>query len=123
MMCDASAVCVIFKPLPGEQLGDSFNERDRESERVGEKEKTRIGTTGDGCHVLQHFGFQSHNSLTRSKAQQSKLPPAFKAKLLGVKHYYPLLFFSNRAACIKGMVLPKKEYFGIIYLDYVILNL
>lgn len=122
-MCDAKAVCVIFKPLPGEQLGDSFNERERESERVGEKEKTRIGTTGDGCHVLQHFGFQSHNSLTRNKAQQSKLPPAFKAKLLGVKHYYPLFFFRIELHALKGWFSPKKEYFGIVYLDYVILNL
>lgn len=105
-MCDASAVCVIFKPLPGEQLGYSFNERERERERVGEKEKTRIGTTGDRCHVLQHFGFQSHNSLTRNKAQQSKLPPAFKAKLLGVKHYYPL-------HALKGWFSPKRIFWHL----------
>ncbi len=37
-MCGASAICVIFKLLPGEQLGDSFNEREREREKVGEKE-------------------------------------------------------------------------------------
>lgn len=30
-MCGASAICVIFKLLPAEQLGDSFNEREKES--------------------------------------------------------------------------------------------
>lgn len=87
-MCGASAICVIFKLLPGEQLGDSFNERERKREGGGE----RVGTTGDGCHVLQLFGFQSQNCLTRNRAQQANLPLAFRAKLLEVKHYHPLSF-------------------------------
>lgn len=37
LMYGASAICVIFKTLSGEQLGDSFNER--ESERVEEGKK------------------------------------------------------------------------------------
>lgn len=94
--------------------------RERESERVGEKEKTRVGTTGDGCHVLQLFGFQSHNCLTRNRAQQANLPLAFRAKLLEVKHYYP---FSNRAACIKETVLCIKNIWSSFTLPNVILNL
>lgn len=61
--------------------------RERKREGGGE----RVGTTGDGCHVLKLFGFQSQSCLTRNGAQQATLPIVFRAKL-EAKHYHPLSF-------------------------------
>lgn len=57
---------------------NSINEREREWIQVKESETDTV-PQGNGCRILQHFGFKTHISLTRDKAQQFNFPPAFRA--------------------------------------------